>query len=103
MSTKPTLAWKAKAGEDKTKPRDDQKGVDIITKPNNLEWLQKCQVGTLKDVILVNKIQGECFIDSLGEIRLKYLGDDLLLIEGINDNTLKESDKLKGEGLWSIF
>lgn len=39
---------------------------------------------TLKDMDMFDKLYEECYLGSLGEIKLKYLDDDLVQVEGMD-------------------
>lgn len=54
-------------------------------------------MGTLKGMSRFDKLYKECFMGSKGNITLKYLGDDLEFIEGIDGSCLADKEKDENE------
>ncbi|KAG4909852.1 hypothetical protein JHK87_055968 [Glycine soja] len=43
------------------------------------------------------------FFLGVGEVRLRYIVDDEVLISGIDEEKIKEMDKNSNEGMWEVF
>jgi len=53
-------------------------GQDIIVEEKNLEWLQKCWVGRLRDPSFFDGLNKILIFEDSGRVKLTYLGDDMM-------------------------
>ncbi|XP_029125646.1 uncharacterized protein LOC114915299 [Cajanus cajan] len=72
--------------------KDDEqwKGYDVKVEEKNNVWLESSWVGRMLDLSLFDKIQETVVPYESRDIKLRYLGDDLVLITGLDEETIKE-------------
>lgn len=54
--------------------------MEIKVTEVNKDLLEQCLVGRLNDISMFDKIQKVLVLEDMKEVKLKYLGDDLVLI-----------------------
>lgn len=54
--------------------------MEIKVAEVNKDLLEQCLVGRLNDISMFDKIQKVLVLEDMKEVKLKYLGDDLVLI-----------------------
>lgn len=70
-----------------------RKRKQITVTENNLQWLQRCWVGRLRDLTLFDRME-DVFISNE-----KYLADDMVLIAGI----LRFNNFISGRVWWEVW
>lgn len=78
--------WQVKRNNTLVAQEDPLYDLNIKTSSKHLEWLLECWVGIQKDITMFDKLDEECFKGWSREIILKYLGDKLVLVSGIDTN-----------------
>lgn len=68
-----------------------------------MEWLCQSLVRSLKDVVIFDKLQDVFFMEKNRELKLRYLGDKLVLIFGMGEKTSQERIEKGDEGFISLF
>ncbi|XP_020220436.1 uncharacterized protein LOC109803325 [Cajanus cajan] len=90
--------WKPKSRKWRIKTYEHKQGWNGIsfTMPEvNRAWLEGSWIGYLKDVTMFNKMKEAMLLNEPEEVKLRYLGDDMVLITGLEE--CKMQQKIKDE------
>jgi len=60
------------------------KGISFETEEANVKWLEGSYIGRLNNCMKVQTVMEEIVQGGLGRLRVKYLGDSTILIQGMN-------------------
>lgn len=55
---------------------------------NNKEWLDKSQIGRLRDLSMFDQLEDVFMLQGEGEVKLNYVGDDTAMIRGITKEAI---------------
>lgn len=67
------------------------------------EWQSECWVVRLRDIRMYDRLQDLVFLNQKCEIRLRYLGDNLILISGLDESGVTEKINNEDESFLSVF
>ncbi|XP_020228107.1 uncharacterized protein LOC109809260 [Cajanus cajan] len=103
QQVKREVVWRRK---DKGEYQDEEErweGQTIQAVETNLNKLQNTWVGYLKDLTLIDNIGEAGFLYDNTDLKLKYWVDDMVLISGLEEETMKERISDKSDVLNVIF
>jgi len=81
----------------------DWKGPVISSEPLKLPWLEESWVGTMKDYMSMEVLREEMLHEGLGSIRVRYLGDNQVLLTGQDGVKLYDVLEASKDSLYKMF
>jgi len=87
--------------------KDDWKGLDLSISDEEQTWLKKSFVGMTYHYCNIDVLKQISFVEGLNFIRVRYMGDNLLLLTGKQDinvgKIIEETQELFSTMFQSIF
>ncbi|XP_057432259.1 uncharacterized protein LOC130725013 [Lotus japonicus] len=67
------------------------------------EWLQRCWVGKIQNISMIDKLQETMIIDGIHSIKARFMGDDLFLLSGEQEENLEDTIKRSEDWMNEMF
>jgi len=73
-----------------TNKQQQWKGISFETEEANVKWLEGCYIGRVNNYIKTKTVMEEMMQGGLGQLSVKYMGDNAILIQGKDGTQLEK-------------
>lgn len=77
--------------------------VDFTVEEENMGWAKECLGGFLRDLSMFDRIHDLSSVEEMSGVSMRYLGDDIVLIAGMDEDGAKKMMAREEDNYLSIF